>query len=75
MHHTGIATRENTVDTVTQLAAKALSHSYREARIAVVAPAGIAASTTETAAGNPSSPARRQPANTARGITTRRIRE
>ena len=45
MHHRGVAIRDSRVDTVTQPAAKWALSLYLAARIAVVPPAGMAAST------------------------------
>lgn len=47
-HHTGVVSRESSVDTAMHFAAKDASHPYWEANIAVVPPMGMAASTTET---------------------------
>jgi len=48
MLHRGVVSKETSVEKITRLVAKAASPLYLEARMLVVAPAGIAASNTQT---------------------------
>ena len=75
MHNRGMVNSEKSVDKNIIFTANCSSPSYLDARMAVVAPAGIPESTTHTEVTSTSSEKTRHPANTSSGNTIRRIKQ